>query len=408
MMANDKKENLIYLDHAATTPVDKNVLDVMLPFFNESFGNASSMHAKGREAFFAVYNARKKVAKAIGAKATGDDSKEAVEIYFTSGGTEANNWALRGFAKKGKRIITSAIEHPSIMTTCKLLEQTGVEVVYLPVCDKGLVNPKDLEKELVCNAQNTTLISIMMVNNEIGTIQPIKELAAVARRYKVPFHTDAVQAVGSIPVDVADLGVDMLSLSAHKLYGPKGIGALYIRSGIRPEKLITGGHQERTMRGGTTNVPLIVGFGEAISNAVVDIERNNTHIKKLRDVFVEKVLSEISDCYLNGCMQNRAAGNANFIFEYVEGESILISLDLGGIACSSGSACSSGTLEPSHVLLAMGVKLESAHGSIRFSFGKNNTMDDVYKTVQKLKETIDRLRKLSPLFSQVKGETKRV
>ncbi|KAI4453954.1 cysteine desulfurylase family member [Holotrichia oblita] len=346
----------------------------MLPYFTEVFGNADSLHSFGRESHQAVTRARNKIAQLIGAKPS--------EIYFTSGGTESDNWALKGLAQaKGKHIITSAIEHPAIRETLKELKKQGVKVTVLPVTTDGVVIPESLENVI---DESVSLVSIMFANNEVGTIQPIKQLAAIARKRKVAFHTDAVQAVGNLKVDVAELGVDMMSFSAHKFYGPKGIGVLYCRSGLRLEKLIIGGHQERTMRGGTTNVPLAVGMAEAMELAINELEKNTKYIAGLRDYFIKQVEENIPFVRLNGNRLNRVAGNANFSFEFIEGESILMSLDLAGIACSTGSACSSGSLDPSHVLLAMGVPIEIAHGSIRFSFGRENTKEDADYVVQTL------------------------
>ncbi len=389
--------NRIYLDHSATTPLDPEVLKKMTPYFTDIFGNASSMHGFGQEGAYAVDKARRKIAGLIGAKPN--------EIYFTSGGTEADNWAIKGMALKmrGKcnKIITSAIEHAAIMESChQVQKELGYEIVYLPVGKRGIVDPEDLKKAI---DDKTALVSIMTANNEIGTIQPIRDLAAIAREKGVFFHTDAVQAMGSIPMNVNDLGVDMMSFSGHKFYGPKGIGVLYIRGGVKPERFMTGGHQERTMRGGTTNVPSVVGIAEALDIAVRDLDKNYAYIKSLRDRFVSRVKTEIPYVFYNGDENERLPQNANFSFEYIEGESILMSLDLAGIATSSGSACSSGSLEPSHVLLATGLPIEIAHGSIRFSFGKHNIMEEVDYTVDELKKIVNKLRAMSPLFNEIKG-----
>ena len=389
--------NRIYLDHSATTPLDPEVLKKMTTYFTDIFGNASSMHGFGQEGAYAVDKARRKIAGLIGAKPN--------EIYFTSGGTEADNWAIKGMALKmrGKcnKIITSAIEHAAIMESChQVQKELGYEIVYLPVGKRGIVDPEDLKKAI---GDKTALVSIMTANNEIGTIQPIRDLAAIAREKGVFFHTDAVQAMGSIPMNVNDLGVDMMSFSGHKFYGPKGIGVLYIRGGVKPERFMTGGHQERTMRGGTTNVPSVVGIAEALDIAVRDLDKNYAYIKSLRDRFVSRVKTEIPYVFYNGDENERLPQNANFSFEYIEGESILMSLDLAGIATSSGSACSSGSLEPSHVLLATGLPIEIAHGSIRFSFGKHNTMEEVDYTVDELKKIVNKLRAMSPLFNEIKG-----
>lgn len=393
----------IYLDNSATTYTDKDVLEKMLPYFTEVFGNGSSQHFFGREALVAIDEAREKVAKAIGAKPT--------EIYFTSGGTESDNWAIKGTAHalkgKGNHIITTAIEHPAVIKTCQALEKEGFEVTYLPVTEEGFVTAKQVEDAIT---DKTILISVMSANNEVGTIEPIREIGAVAKAHKILFHTDAVQAVGNVPIDVVKDNIDMLSMSAHKFYGPKGIGVLYKRNGVRIERFMDGGEQERNMRASTLNTPGIVGMGAAIEKAVADMDKNNAHVSALRDRFVEGVLANISDVRFNGSkdMKRRLASNANFSFEYIEGESILMSLDLAGIAVSSGSACSSGSLEPSYVLLSLGVPIELAHGSIRFSFGKNNTQEEVDYTLQKLYEVVARLREMSPLFKKFEGEEKHV
>ena len=393
--------NRIYLDHAATTPLDKEVLNKMLPYFTEIAGNANSQHFYGREAMKAVDEARDNIAKAIGAKPS--------EVYFTSGGTEADNWALKGvasaFAHKGKHFIISKIEHAAMLSTAAELEKQGYEFTYLNVDENGLIDLVELENAI---RKDTVFIGVMYANNEVGTIQPIKEVAQIAKKHGVLCFTDAVQAMGTIDIDVKELGVDMMSFSAHKFYGPKGIGALYIRNGLSVGRLITGGHQERTKRGGTTNVPAIVGFAEALVKAKSEIEENAKYVTSLRDAFIEKVEKEIPFVKLNGHRTQRLPNNADFSFMYIEGESILFSLDLAGIAVSSGSACSSGSLEPSHVLLAMGVDEATAHGSIRFTFGKHNTMEEVNYTVEKLKEIITRLREMSPLFAEIKGEEKNV
>ena len=393
----------IYLDNSATTHTDKDVLQKMLPYFSEVYGNGSSQHFFGREALVAIDEAREKVAKAIGAKPT--------EIYFTSGGTESDNWAIKGAAHalraKGNHIITTAIEHPAVMKTCQSLEKEGFEITYLPVSEEGFVTAEQVEKAIT---DKTVLISVMSANNEVGTIEPIREIGAVAKSHKILFHTDAVQAVGNVSIDVVRDNIDMLSMSAHKFYGPKGVGALYKRNGVKIERFMDGGEQERNMRASTLNTPGIVGLGAAIEKAVADMEKNNAHVAKLRNRFVEEVLKNIPDVRFNGAkdMSRRLASNANFSFEYIEGESILMSLDLAGIAVSSGSACSSGSLEPSYVLLSLGVPIELAHGSIRFSFGKDNTMEEVEYTLQKLYETVARLREMSPLFKKFEGEQKYV
>ncbi len=391
----------IYFDHAATTPLDEKVLEQMLPYFTEVYGNANSQHRFGRDAMKAVDQARDKIASIIGVKPN--------EIYFTSGGTEADNWALRGMAlaykNKGKHFIISKIEHAAMLTTAKELEKQGFEFTYLDVNEDGEIDLAQLESAI---RPDTIFIGVMMANNEVGTIQPIKEVAQIAKKHGIVCFTDAVQAMGAIPVNAKELGVDMMSFSAHKFYGPKGIGALYVRNGLPLGRVITGGHQERTKRGGTTNVPATVGFAHALSLATEQLEENRKYVTALRDAFIDRVIAEIPYVKLNGSRYNRLPNNADFSFEYIEGESILFSLDLAGIAVSSGSACSSGSLEPSHVLLAMGVDEALAHGSIRFTFGKHNTMEEVNYTVDKLKEIVARLRAMSPLFAEREGEIKNV
>ena len=319
----------VYLDYAATTPVDPEVLAEMLPYFTDTFGNANSMHSFGQAAGAAVDAARRKIAALLGVKPT--------EIYFTSGGTEGDNWALKGcaeaYADRGRHVIVSSIEHAALIGAAHQLEKRGYTVTFLPVTDKGIVEPEILEKHIT---DDTSIVSVMLANNEIGTIQPVKELAAIAHRHGALFHTDAVQAMGAIPVDVKDLGVDLMAFSGHKFYGPKGIGVLYIRSGVKPEKLIAGGHQERTMRGGTTNVPAVVGIAKALEIALRDLDANAARIKALRDRFVAGVRERIPYIVYNGDETRRLPGNANFSFEFLEGESILMRLDLAGVACSSG------------------------------------------------------------------------
>ena len=388
----------IYFDHAATTPVDPRVLDKMLPYFTQKFGNPNSQHAFGRETVCAVDDARDEIAACIGAKPS--------EIYFTSGGTEADNWALRGaaysLANKGKHLIVSAVEHPAMIATAKELAKKGFEVTFAEVDEYGAVDLEKLEKAI---RSDTVFVGVMTANNEVGTIQPVKEIAALCKAKGIVFFTDAVQAAGAIPLNVKESGADMLSFSAHKFYGPKGIGVLYIRSGLKIEKLVSGGHQERSMRGGTTNVPAVVGMAEALRIATQNLDENAAYVSAIRDRFIHRVLREIPYVKLNGHPEKRLPANANFSFRYIEGESLLFSLDLKGIAVSSGSACSSGSLEPSHVLLAMGLPEGLAHGSIRFSFGKGNTMEEADYTVDALKEIVLRLRALSPLFpKELKNE----
>lgn len=381
----------IYLDHAATTGLDAAVLSKMAPYFSDIFGNANSQHSFGREAVRGVDEARDTIASLIGAKPN--------EIYFTSGGTEADNWAIRGVAHanraRGNHLIVSAVEHPAMLTTARELEKEGFEVTLAPVDEFGTVDVAKLEESI---RPETVFIGVMAANNEIGTLQPLAEISEIAQRHKILFFTDAVQAAGAIPLDVNAPRVDMMSISGHKFYGPKGVGALYIRSGVKTGKILTGGHQERGMRGGTTNVPGVVGMAEALRLAVAKLDENAAYISSLRDRFIARVQKEIPFVKLNGHPKNRLPSNANFSFRYVEGESLLFSLDLAGIAVSSGSACSSGSLEPSHVLLATGMSEGLAHGSLRFSFGRENTAEDVDYTVDKLKEIVVKLRNLSPLF----------
>lgn len=381
----------VYFDHAATTPVDERVLQKMLPYFTDNFGNPNSQHWFGRRSVTAVDEARDTVASLIGAKPS--------EIYFTSGGTESDNWAIRGAAharaEKGKHLIISAVEHPAMITTAKELEKEGFEISLAPVDEYGTV---DVEKLKSLLRPDTIFVGIMTANNEVGTIQPLAEISGLCRERGILFFTDAVQAAGALKIDVNDPAVDLLSFSGHKFYGPKGVGVLYIRSGLKLGKIITGGHQERTMRGGTTNVPAIVGLAEALRLAQEEREKNAAYVSSLRDRFISRVLHEIPYVKLNGHPQNRLPANANFSFRYIEGESLLFSLDLAGIAVSSGSACSSGSLEPSHVLLAMGLPEGLAHGSIRFSFGKDNTPAQIDYAVDRLKEIVVKLRALSPLF----------
>ena len=389
---------MFYFDHAATTPVDPRVLQKMLPYFTENFGNPNSQHACGRRAAAAVDEARDTVASLIGAKPN--------EIYFTSGGTESDNWALRGAAhanaERGKHLIVSAVEHPAMISTAKELQKEGFEVTFAAVDEFGKVDVEELRKSI---RPDTTFIGVMTANNEIGTIQPLAEISALARERGITFFTDAVQAAGALKLNVKEPAVDMLSFSGHKFYGPKGVGVLYIRSGVRVGKIITGGHQERSMRGGTTNVPGIVGLAEAFRLANEEMAQNNAHVSAIRDRFIARVLREIPYVKLNGHPKDRLPNNANFSFRYIEGESLLFSLDLAGIAVSSGSACSSGSLEPSHVLLATGLPEGLAHGSIRFSFGKENTAEQIDIAVEKLKEIVVRLRNLSPLFpKELKNE----
>ncbi len=378
------------MDHAATTPVRPEVVEAMLPYFTERFGNPSSLYALAREAKGAVEEARGRVAAAIGA--------EPEEIFFTSGGTEANNWAVRGvaetFRRRGDHIVTSAIEHHTVLHPCKTLERQGYRVTYLPVDEFGRVDVGDVE-EAITDA--TVLVSVMAANNEIGTIQPIAEIGRVAYDRGVLFHTDAVQAIGSYPVDVDAMGADLLALSAHKFGGPKGVGALYIRRGTRIAAFMDGGAQERGRRAGTENVPGIVGFGRAIEVAVAEMPRNSARLATMRDRMIETILDTVPDTRLNGHPTGRLANNVNVAFRYVEGESILLLLDAHGIAASSGSACTSASLEPSHVLLATGLSHEEAHGSLRLTPGPESTEEDADYVLSVLPGIIERLREISPL-----------
>lgn len=381
----------IYFDNAATTAVEPEVVEAMLPYFTEIYGNASSPHHFGQEARKAMEEARGKLAELIGAAPE--------EIYFTSGGTEADNFTLFGVLeaqeKKGKHIITSAVEHHAILHTCEYLEKVhGIEVTYIPVDANGLVNPQDVEKAI---RPDTVLISIMLANNEIGTIQPIKEIAAIAKKHKVTMHTDAVQAVGAIPVDVNDLEVDLLSLTAHKFYGPKGIGALYIRKGTRIKPMIHGGSHERNMRAGTESVAQIIGLGKAAEIAQRELLENQKRLIKLRDRLISETLKKISYSRLNGDPVKRLPNNINISFSFIEGESLLLMLDMKGIACSSGSACTSGSLDPSHVLLAIGLDHETAHGSLRVTLGRHTTDEEIDYFLQEIPAIIERLRMMSPL-----------
>ena len=391
----------IYFDHAATTPLCEEAFEKMKPYFTEIFGNANSQHAFGREAVKAVDDARDAIAKIINCKPN--------ELYFTSGGTESDNWALRGaahaMANKGKHLIISPIEHAAMLSTAKALEKEGFTVDFMKVDGDGFVDLKHLESII---RPDTTFIGCMFANNEVGTIEPIKEIAKIAHEHGAVCFTDAVQAAGVLKIDVKDLGVDMMSMSSHKIYGPKGVGALYIKNGLLIDSIITGGHQERMKRGGTTNVAGVVGFAEAFKIADRDLDKNFNYVSSLRDRFIERVLAEVPFVKLNGPRKDlRLPANADFSFKYIEGESILFSLDLAGIAVSSGSACSSGSLEPSHVLLALGLPEGLAHGSIRFSFGKHNTVEEVDYAVDVLKQAVERLREMSPLF-KAEGEIKNV
>ncbi len=388
----------IYFDNNATTQTDEEVLKAMLPYFVENYGNPSSIYKIGRENRKAVEEARKKVATALNC--------EPDEIYFTSGGSEADNTAIRGIAyqyqKKGNHIITSKIEHPAVLETCKQLEKEGFEVTYVGVKENGILDLEELKSAIKAT---TILISVMFANNEIGTIQPIQEIGEIAQKHHIFFHTDAVQAVGSVSIDVKALHIDALSLSAHKFYGPKGIGALYMKKGIQFGKLINGGHQEKNKRAGTENVPGIVGLGKAIELAYENQEHNKT-IQALRDYYVAQVEEKIPYIHINGDRKKRLPGNSNISFRFIEGEGLLLNLDLKGICASSGSACTSGSLDPSHVLLAIGLPHEIAHGSLRISIGKYNTKEEIDYVVENLVEIVGRLREMSPLWEEFCEEGK--
>ena len=377
--------NIRYFDHAATTKVKEEVLEEMLPYLKEKYGNASSMYTIGRESKRAIEEARTRVAKLLNCKAN--------EIYFTGCGSESDNTAIKGIAyencNKGKHIITSKIEHPAILNTCKVLEKQGFQITYLNVNKQGIINLDELKNSI---RNDTILISIMFANNEIGTIQPIYEISKIAKMHNIIFHTDAVQACGNIPIDVQKLGIDMLSLSGHKLYAPKGIGALYVKSGISFYKFMEGGHQERDKRAGTENVPGIVGLGKACELARIYLNKNMEHSKKIRDYYISKIEEKIPNIKLNGAREPRLPGNANFSFENVKGEALLFQLDEKGICASSGSACSSGSSHPSHVLLAIGLSKELANSALRTTFGEENTKEDVDYLVENLEEIVKKLR----------------
>ncbi len=381
----------IYLDYSATTPVHPDVLKAMMPYFTEAFGNPSAIYSYGLEAKQAVDEARSKVAELIGAR---DE-----EIVFTSGGTEADNFAIVGAVyankNKGNHIITSAIEHHAVLETCKLMEDRGFSVTCLPVDEYGLVVPHDIKEAIT---DKTVLISVMHANNEVGTIEPISEIARIAKEAGVLFHTDAVQSVGHIPVDVNELGVDLLSISAHKLYGPKGVGALYIRKGTRLEPLLHGGAQENRRRASTENVPGIVGFGRAAELARQEINEEMNRLAHLRDHLIKGILERIDHTHLNGHPMNRLPNNSNISFDFIEGESIVLSLDLEGICASTGSACAVSNLEPSHVLLAMGHSYERAHSTLRFSLGKWTTEEDIERVLEVLPRIVTKIRAMSPLW----------
>ncbi|MCI7147655.1 MAG: cysteine desulfurase NifS [Firmicutes bacterium] len=383
----------VYLDYSATTPVKEEVLKEMIPYFTEKFGNPSSLYDKGLESKDAVTHAREQVADLINAKPS--------EVYFTAGGTESDNWALFGTAEKlkskGNHIITTKIEHHAILHSCAYLEKEGYEVTYLDIDKDGRISLKQLEEAIT---DKTILISIMLVNNEIGTVQPIKEAAAIAKKHGVLFHTDAVQGLGNVDIDVKDMGVDMMSMSSHKIYGPKGSGALYIRKGVVIDNYLHGGAQENRRRAGTENLTGIVGFGKAAELAKANFKGHVEHCSSLRNYLKDRIISEIPDTYVNGTMENRHPGNLNITFKYIEGESILLLLNQFGISVSTGSACSSTSLEPSHVLTALGVPVEMIHGTVRFTVGDFTTKEDIDYVVDNLKKIVARLREISSVNSK--------
>jgi cysteine desulfurase len=382
-----------YFDHNATTPVDAEVLAAMLPWFSEKFGNASSIHSFGQQARAAVEQAREQVARLVGARPA--------EIVFTSGGTESDNLAILGLARAcragRKHVVTTAIEHHAVLNTCQALESSGVEVTYVPVGSHGVVDPGEVRRAL---RPETVLISVMMANNELGTIQPVEEIGRIALEADVWFHTDAVQAAGKLPIDVAALGADLLSISGHKIYAPKGVGALYVRSGVRIEPLVHGGHHERDRRPGTENVPAIVGLGKAAELAKAKMATESARLAALRDRFESGVLERVPEARVNGAGAPRVANTTNIQFSHVEGESLVIALDLKGVACSTGAACSSGAIEPSHVLTAIGLGPAEARASLRFSFGRANTPEEVDRAIDLLPGVVDHLRELSPLYKR--------
>ncbi len=389
-------KRFVYADNAATTKVSDKALSAMLPYFTENYGNASSMYKLANISERAIIKAREQVAVAIGAKAT--------EIYFTSGGSESDNWAIKGCAengaKKGKKhIITSVFEHHAILHTCDALAKQGFEITYIPVNEKGLIDPADVEKAI---REDTCLVTIMYANNEIGTIQPIAEIGSICKEKKVPFHTDAVQAIGNVEINVKDMNIDMLSLSGHKIHAPKGIGAIYIRSGISLPNLIYGGAQERSKRAGTENVPSIVALGEAITDATSNISAKTEKVTKLRNRLIDGIL-KIPMTRLNGDRDKRLSGNCNISILGIEGEFLLLNLDAQGIAASSGSACTSGSLDPSHVLLALGLPHEVAHGSLRLTISDETTDEDIDYILEKLPPIVEKIRSMSPLWERIQN-----
>ena len=381
------------MDNSATTRISSEVLDSMMPYLTTGYGNPSSIYSIGRESRKAVENARELVAKALNCDTN--------EIYFTSGGSESDNWAIKGVAfaneNKGKHIITTSIEHHAVLHTCKYLEKYGFEITYLPVKSNGIIDINDLKKAI---RKDTILISIMYANNEIGSIQPIKEIGEIAKENNIYFHTDAVQAIGNIPINLKELNIDLLSLSAHKFHGPKGVGVLYIRKGVKISNMIHGGGQEKNMRAGTENVAGIVGLGKAIELATIDIEKKSKYLITLRERLIKGIMESIPDTILNGDPINRLPGNVNVCFKYIEGESILLMLDMKGICASSGSACTSGSLNPSHVLLAIGLPHEIAHGSLRLTLSEENTQEEIEYVLETLPPIIQNLRNMSPLINK--------
>ncbi|MGX8795528.1 cysteine desulfurase NifS [Fusibacter sp. JL298sf-3] len=386
----------IYMDNSATTPVKKEVLEAMMPCFTEDYGNASSIHAFGQEAKRILEKARAEIAETLNAKPD--------EFYFTGGGSEADNWALKGVmranASKGKHLITTAIEHHAVLHTAQTLEKEGYDVTYLEVDADGLIEP-----EAVANAirPDTVLVSVMYINNEIGTMMPIKEIGAICKAQGVLFHTDAVQAFGNTPIDVVDQNIDLLSVSAHKIYGPKGVGGLYVRKGVRIQNLIEGGAQEKKRRAGTENLPGIVGFAKAATLAHENLDAHIERLTALRDKLANGILARIDYSKYNGHPTKRHPGNVNISFEFIEGEALLLSMNAKGVAASSGSACTSGSLDPSHVLMGIGLTHEIAHGSLRLSIGDFTTEEDVAYTIEALEEVVAKLRMMSPLYDRVKG-----
>ncbi len=382
---------MIYLDNAATTQTAPEVVEAMLPYFTESYGNASTVYEFGGKSKEAISKARETIAEVIGAKDN--------EIYFTAGGSESDNWAIKAAAEayknKGKHIITSKIEHHAVLHTCQWLEENGYEVTYLDVDEDGAIKLEELKKAI---RPDTILITIMFANNEIGTVEPVAEIGKIARERGILFHTDAVQAFGQIPINVDELNIDMLSASAHKLNGPKGIGFLYIRKGVQIRSFIHGGAQERKRRAGTENVPGIVGFGKAVELAATSMQERTRKEAELRDYLMKRVLKEVPFTRVNGHRKNRLPNNVNFCFQFIEGESLLIMLDMKGICGSSGSACTSGSLDPSHVLLAIGLPHEIAHGSLRLTLGADTTREDIDYTIEAIKEIVSKLREMSPLY----------